>query len=508
MSNYIFIDNLSFSYPGSSVSLFENLSLKIYEGWTTFSGANGSGKSTLKELIASNLVPDKGHVRTSGEVCICDQVFDGLSDDDAFYIYDGSKDNMRLMRNLGITDEMLLFPENLSGGEKKRIQLLSGLSRHPSILILDEPTNHLDRHNRDIIIRTLKDFDGCGIIITHDRALSDALSERTILFERGTQNPAALSDFPLSLSPALEERRKERESQRASYFEISNRIKSTKEAIQHIKEKNQEKAKALSKAGLDKNDHSAKAKVDGARLTGKDRSLSGKLKRMEGSEKRLEKKQNVIGSPLMRKEGLCLNAKSSYLPPISIGPWKISVDGLEVTVPEFTLNPGEKLAITGENGTGKTLLMNRIRKSLEEKEADLLYIAQEYSSKDIARIREEFSLLSDDEKGGVISDMYRLMSNPSFLLGSDIAPSPGELKKLDFILSRRKGKNIIMMDEITNHLDIESVMMFENMLKEEDSFTLILVSHDEEFIKRTCGRVILIERDGGKSRAREISPAP
>ena len=456
MSNYIFIDNLSFSYPGSSVSLFENLSLKIYEGWTTFSGANGSGKSTLKELIASNLVPDKGHVRTSGEVCICDQVFDGLSDDDAFYIYDGSKDNMRLMRNLGITDEMLLFPENLSGGEKKRIQLLSGLSRHPSILILDEPTNHLDRHNRDIIIRTLKDFDGCGIIITHDRALSDALSERTILFERGTQNPAALSDFPLSLSPALEERRKERESQRASYFEISNRIKSTKEAIQHIKEKNQEKAKALSKAGLDKNDHSAKAKVDGARLTGKDRSLSGKLKRMEGSEKRLEKKQNVIGSPLMRKEGLCLNAKSSYLPPISIGPWKISVDGLEVTVPEFTLNPGEKLAITGENGTGKTLLM----------------------------------------------------SNPSFLLGSDIAPSPGELKKLDFILSRRKGKNIIMMDEITNHLDIESVMMFENMLKEEDSFTLILVSHDEEFIKRTCGRVILIERDGGKSRAREISPAP
>ena len=141
MSEYIFIKDLSFSYPDSSVSIFENLSLSFYEGWTVISGANGAGKSTLFSLIQGSIVPDGGIVRTSGEIAYCPQVFDGLDYMDIAAIYDGSQENGRLKSMLSITDSMIENPAALSGGEKKRLQLLAAFSHHPSIMLMDEPTN-------------------------------------------------------------------------------------------------------------------------------------------------------------------------------------------------------------------------------------------------------------------------------------------------------------------------------------------------------------------------------
>ena len=97
----------------------------------------------------------------------------------------------------------------------------------------------------------------------------------------------------------------------------------------------------------------------------------------------------------------------------------------------------------------------------------------------------------------VLSDIYRLGSNPSFLLDRRISPSPGELKKLDFILSRHDGRNIVMMDEPTNHLDIVSIRIFEKILSRGDhSFSLILISHDEAFIEASCSFRWIVERRG------------
>ena len=156
------------------------------------------------------------------------------------------------------------------------------------------------------------------------------------------------------------------------------------------------------------------------------------------------------------------------------------------------------LVMHGICGSGKTMLMEAIRRELCESGRDqyLMYIPQEYSAEDIAAITRRIEELSDSERGEVLSDLYRLGSNPSFLLDSQISPSPGELKKLDFILSRREGRNIIMMDEPTNHLDIVSVRIFERILSSDDDFTLILVSHDESFLSSLCHIRWSIRRDG------------
>ena len=170
-----------------------------------------------------------------------------------------------------------------------------------------------------------------------------------------------------------------------------------------------------------------------------------------------------------------------------------------LSIPDLAIPGGAHIAITGNNGTGKTLLMKALIKSIRDtgREARTIYIPQEYTDEDIGRIRQRIREMGDKEKGEVLSDMYRLGSNPSFLLDPAIVPSPGELKKLDFSLSRNEGRDIIMMDEPTNHLDITSMRVFERMLRKEDgSFTLILISHDEAFIEATCGSRWTIERHG------------
>lgn len=501
MSEYIFIRDLSFSYPESSVPIFEDLSLSFYEGWTVISGANGSGKSTLLSLMLGRLSPDSGSVKASGDIAYCPQVFEGLDYTDVASIYDGSQENGRLKSLLGITDSMIENPDVLSGGEKKRLQILSALSQHPSILVMDEPSNHLDQRTKDMIIPVLRDFSGCGIMISHDRAFAEALSTRTIIIERTMEKPASLHDIPLSLPLAIEENSRRKQNARNVYDSLSSSISALQKRAGEIKEKSSAMQKKLSKSGIDVHDHSAKAAVDGARLTGKDRSLEDVRRRILANAEHKAAELSAMERPLMRKEGLDFHAGDNNQRSMSFPPAVLRGGDYRLHVPELTVNRGSHIAITGDNGSGKTLLVEYISHTLSEKGKNgmVLYIPQEYTAADKSRIFSSVSALADDEKGLLLSDLYRLGTEPSFLLDDETEPSPGEMKKLDFALSRRKGKSIIIMDEPTNHLDIVSMKIFERIFgKDDDSYTLILVSHDKAFLDATCTEAWHIERNGSE----------
>ena len=138
---FLLIDGISFSYPGSGIMLFSDLSLSFSQGWTVIAGANGVGKSTLMSIAAGELEPDNGRVRRSGDAILCPQVFDGLKPEDWADIFSGDNHVGMLKSTLSITDEMIEREHELSGGEKKRLQLLAALSHSPELLILDEPTS-------------------------------------------------------------------------------------------------------------------------------------------------------------------------------------------------------------------------------------------------------------------------------------------------------------------------------------------------------------------------------
>lgn len=495
---FLQFEDVSFSYPGSGCALFSNLSLSFSEGWTVIAGANGTGKSTLAALASGLIKPDSGCVRMSGNAILCPQIFDGIQPDDWSCLFSGDNYIGRLKSTLALTDEMIEREESLSGGEKKRLQILIALSHFPEILILDEPTNHLDSYSRSLMAAALREFDGIGIIVSHDRTFAGMLSSRTILIDRGTEEAASFEDIPLPLSAALDESERRRISGRSSYDSILLEISSEKMIARKLGDKSREKQKDLTKRGISNKDHDAKAKIDGARLTGKDASLDGAMQNHISRSRQLEEKLSAMDKPLMRKEGLTFSS-SMRIPEISFPESVLHAGDYTLSIPSLTIKAGSHIAVTGRNGSGKTLFLRALFKHIEErgKGKYVTYLPQEFSKEEESVILASFEKLSDDERGLVLSDMYRMGSNPSALFSGGVSLSPGEMKKLSISLARMDGCSVLIMDEPTNHLDVISMRILSKMLREDGrKLTIILVSHDESFIEDCTETVWRIERIG------------
>ena len=499
---FLQLEDISFSYPDSGCELFSGLSLTFYDGWTVIAGPNGVGKSTLASLVSGSIVPDSGRVRKSGDVILCPQVFEGLMPEDWSDIFSGDNHVGMLKSSLMLSDEMIEREDTLSGGEKKRLQLLAALSHSPEILILDEPTNHLDSYSRNLIEDVLRTFSGIGIIISHDRAFASALSHRTIILERGGEGPVYAEDIPLSLPEAFEEHERRKRSGREAYESVQAAISAEGRIVRSLREKSRAKQKSLSKKDIDSKDHDAKARIDGARLSGKDASLDGAMRNHKAHVLHLEEKIASTRKPLMRKEGLTL-AGGMYVPDIFFPQSLLIAGEYSLAVPSLSVKAGSHIAITGQNGSGKTLFMKAFHEQLlkQGKERYVLYIPQEFSREEEKSLLSSFMALPDDERGIILSDLYRMGSEPSSLFSDSMRPSPGEMKKLAFAMSRRAGRSVLLMDEPTNHLDIVSMRIMEKMLREDGrEMTVLLISHDEAFISActdTCWRV---EREGNRGR--------
>lgn len=499
---FLQLDDICFSYPDSGCLLFSGLSVSFSEGWTVVAGANGTGKSTLVSIAAGLIVPDTGRVRKSGEAVLCPQVFEGLMPEDWSNLFSNDNTVGRLKSALAISDEMIEREHSLSGGEKKRLQLLAALSHSPQILILDEPTNHLDLCSRNLIIRTLENFEGIGIIVSHDRSFASALSERTLLLERDPQGLVSVEDIPLSLPLALEESERRKKYDRAAYDSISSAISSQRQVAKNLSERSHAKEKKLTKKGLDRKDHDAKARIDGARLSGKDASLAGVIRNQLSRSRQLESRLASQKKPLMRKEGLSLTG-GMRVPDLFFPETVLMAGQYSLSVPELTVHAGSHIAITGLNGSGKTLFM----KSFYEyqcrhgKGDSVLYIPQEFSEEERNEILFTFASLEDDERGLVLSDLYRMGSNPVALSSCELSPSPGEMKKLAIAMCRRQGRSVLLMDEPTNHMDIVSMRILERMFREDGKeMTILLVSHDDAFLSSCTDTVWRVERNGNAGR--------
>ncbi len=497
---FLHLDRISFSYPGSGNVLFSDFSLSFSDGWTVIAGANGTGKSTLASIAAGLIVPDSGSVRAGGDVILCPQVFTGLSPYDWSDIFSGDNHVGRLKSALALSDSMIEREETLSGGERKRLQLLAALSHSPGILILDEPTNHLDSYSRDLMINALWSFDGLGVVVSHDRAFSSALSSRTVLLSRSSDGVAA-EDIPLPLPQALDESDRRRKAGRDTYDGLLAGLSAENRIVQRLRERSRAKQKDLSKRGIDRNDHDAKARIDSARLTGKDASLDGAMRNHMSHSAQLEDKLNSIGKPLLRKEGLSLMG-GMRVPLLSFPESVIQRGDYSLSIPALSIAPGSHIAIKGRNGSGKTLFLEAFYRHLvsQGKDRFVLYIPQETSEEEKGRLLRAFDSLEDYEKGAVLSDMFRLGSEPA-ALSSSSSPSPGEMKKLALALSRREGRSVLLMDEPTNHLDIVSMRILEKMIREDGrDMTVLLVSHDDAFLSACTDHVWQVERTGNSGR--------
>ena len=473
----LIFQNLTFSYAGLSREIFRELSFELSGGWTGIIGRNGVGKSTLLRLAAGVLPPDKGQVILSGSCIYCAQsteekpaLPEGFLESDDHYTY-------QLMSMLEIRGSWLGRWESLSHGERKRIQIAAALYQDPDCFALDEPTNHLDEETKRKIVNTLRQYRGLGLIVSHDRSLLDDLCTRCLFI---SQQKCVIR--PGGYTQGRDQERLEEESVLRKYGNMKKEQARLKKEIIRRREQDARARRRCTKRNLDPRDSDGRGKVNRARLTGKDATGGKLIAQITGRYERLVNESDRISLRKAEKTGVTLYSAVSGKDRL----WqntdsKIPLGAAgSLILPELVIRPGDRIGLTGSNGTGKSTLVNHILQCIHIPEEKRLCLPQEIVSSESVRILERIRRLPNSEKGKLLSCFSRLGSAPESLLETEM-PSPGETRKMLLCLGLLAEPELIVLDEPTNHLDIVSMECLEALLG-ECRCSLVLVSHDRVFI--------------------------
>lgn len=273
------------------------------------------------------------------------------------------------------------------------------------------------------------------------------------------------------------------------------------------KHKASESSRMNPKRRLSPKDHDARAKVDGARLSGKD-AVQGKLqKQLEG---RLDKARKDLGAIPVKKEyptGIVVTGSvcpRAYVLNLPAGELPLG-EHRRLIYPDLNISSKDRIALTGPNGCGKTTLITSILSSLSLPSDRVTYLPQELGIDESMRLMDELHRLSGEKLGWVMSIVSRLGSKPGLLLESRL-PSPGETRKIMLALGLLKEPWLVVMDEPTNHLDLVSIECLESALADCRS-ALLLISHDQRFLQVLTKTRWEISRQPGGDCVLDISPA-
>lgn len=365
------------------------------------------------------------------------------------------------------------FPENtwqkkigsLSGGEKTRLAFVKLLLQKPALLLLDEPTNYLDLDTLDWLEGFLKNYDGAILVVSHDQYFLDHLA--TQIFELQFGN---LTSFKGNYSAYVMQRQQRDKDLEAAYEKQQAEIKKDEEFIQ----------KNLVRATTTKRAQSRRKKLE-------------KIERLTPPKHKNKVKIHFNSERPSGKEVLIFND-------LTIGyPDKTMVSNIS-----FQINKGDRVAIIGPNGIGKSTLLKTIMKKLQPKSGSIKYGA----SLDIGYYDQELQGLDPTKNVlDTVWDRHKTMPErdvrsllASFLFtAKDIDKTVGQLSggqkaRLTLTVLSLEHDNFLLMDEPTNHLDIEAKEVLEKALKDFDG-TFLFVSHDRYFINELANKIVSV-RDG------------
>lgn len=351
----------------------------------------------------------------------------------------------------------------LSGGQKTRVFLAKLLLEEPDIILLDEPTNHLDLRSIEWLESYLLNYKGAVIIVSHDRYFLDKIVSKVIDIENGNVQMylGNYTDFSNKKQMLLDAKMKE-------YLNQQQEIKHQEAVITKLKQFNREKS----------------------------------IKRAESRQKQLEKIERVE-APQTYSENMRLSldiSKESGKDVLTVQNLSKSFDQKKLFWDiNFEIKRGERVAIIGDNGTGKTTLLKIINGLLEPDTGEVIY----GSNVSVAYYDQEHQVLHMDKTlFDELSDTYPEMTNTqirnilaAFLFtGEDVYKkiadlSGGERGRVSLVKLMLSKANFLLLDEPTNHLDIVSKDVLENALTNFPG-TVCYVSHDRYFINKTATRIL------------------
>ncbi|MFC4822101.1 ATP-binding cassette domain-containing protein [Dokdonella ginsengisoli] len=504
--------NVDYSVGGPL--LLENVDLTIESRERVcIVGRNGAGKSTLLKLIAGDLVPDDGEVRVQSgarvarltqevphalQGTVFDVVAGALGDLGALLAEfhrlthhldepgnaaamagvqaridagDGWNLDQRVTRVLARLelDEAAEFSA-LSGGMKRRVLLARALVLEPDLLLLDEPTNHLDIEAIAWLEQLLLDFAGSVVFVTHDRRFLRALATRIVEIDRGQ-----VTSWPGDYANYLR-RREERLHAQAQ----ANALFDKKLAQEEVWIRQGIKARRTRNEG----------RVRALEAMRRERSQRREL----GGRARLA---TEVAAPSGRRVVDVDDVRFAY------GAQAI-VDGLTTTIQR-----GDRVGLIGPNGSGKTTLLKLLLGELAPQVGEVrlgtnLEIA--YFDQHRAHLREDRNALDNVSEGAEFITIngarkHALGYLQDFLFSPERARAPitalsgGERNRLLLAKLFARPSNLLVMDEPTNDLDVETLELLEELLAGYQG-TLLLVSHDREFLDNVVTSSLVLEGEG------------
>lgn len=467
----IVLNNLTISFPGKTLFSDVNLNISDKEK-VALIGKNGSGKSTLLKAIAGIFNDFSGNIFTSGKILYLDQ-FRSFDADTPFEYYMKVADNPEKERMVRSILKGLGFEEKdwereistFSGGEKTRLHIGRIFLESPDFVLLDEPTNFLDISGIHFLKNFLKNFDGGYIIISHDRSFLRDTCNRFLEI-----NNEKIWDFNMNFDRYIEERKKLLLHQER---EIKNKVKEI-ERLKTIIER-------YRKWGREKSIKQAKSK---------EKILQKMLEEFENKTVFVEEEPDkIVKIPEPESSGyIVLEVKNlGFLDIIR----NIS----------FTVYNGEKAAIMGPNGSGKTTILKLITGSLKGdgkvkfghnvKPVFLDQFVENLDSENTVfdEIYSEMEM-EPDYVVRAYAGRFGFRGEDVFKMVSELSGGEKQILALSKVLLKRP--NLLILDEPTNHMDLETVEILESALKEFKG-SIILVSHDEELIKNVCNRFFAIK---------------
>ncbi|OSQ45388.1 ATP-binding cassette domain-containing protein [Thalassospira sp. MCCC 1A01428] len=473
------INDIRLTFGGND--LFSDVSLAIGDrDRLCLVGRNGGGKSTLLKIIAGEIEADGGErfVQPGCKVAYLAQeprfdkystveeyVLDALDDHEQDYAY----------RAYMLLDAVKIDPQadpnTLSGGEGRRAAIARALIADPQVLLLDEPTNHLDLPTIEWLESEIKAFRGAVVVISHDRAFLNAVSNGVLWLDRGVmrrndQNFALFDDW------SEEVYRKEAEERAKLDKLIAQESVWAVQGISARRKRNQ-----------------------------------GRLRRLYDMRHERSQQEGRIGNVSLASDAGSTSGKV-VIEATEIGKsWedKHIISGFSTRILR-----GDKVGIIGPNGAGKTTLLKMLTGQIEPDEGTIKIgtnLTPTYFDQKRAALDDTKTLW--DTLCDVGGDQIMVRGNPrhvvsylrDFLFDEKQARSPvgalsgGERNRLLLAKQLAKPTNLLIMDEPTNDLDMDTLDLLQEMLSEYEG-TLILVSHDRDFLDRVVTSSIVMEGNG------------
>lgn len=438
-------------------------------------GRNGSGKTTFLEILAKEVLPDAGSVKHYCNLAYIRQ----FSTEDITA-------NPKLLEEFALRQK--LGQPGHSGGEQTRIRIANAFSTDPVLLLADEPTANLDHAGIALLeekLRALESF----ILVSHDRTLLDRLCNKIVEIQQAT-----LNYYEGNFTAYQDQKRTELQQQRQAYENYVQEKKRLETAIQERSQKSSRMGKpprrmSPSEARL----HKAKARAKQQKVQRAAKALQTRVEQLEVVSRPQEPQDVKVDLSLTDPPENPIILRVENLT-FGYGP-KVLVRDASFHVPN-----GVKTALWGQNGTGKTTLLNLLHQGTAPgiswvPKASLGYLHQGFEDLDPCK-----SVLKNVMEGSVQTETVARTILARLLFRGDEVHKPVEMlsggEKIKVSLAKLcvSPANVLLLDEPTNYLDLDARQAVENVLRDYPG-TVLFVSHDRAFVNELADQ-LLVFADG------------